>query len=185
MKKIIIGMIVFAAGFLSVNAADIDVLLKHFATRDFIAGTISNDDLTTILTAGARAPSAVNRQPWHFTVVQNQDLVKRIVPGSVNGNILIVISTSGDGRTNGSQILDCALATQSIYLAAQALGLGSRIYTGPIAMLNQQLKSELGLPPGYSAVSLVRVGRVSTASTVDSVTGASSRKSLSAQVNYR
>jgi nitroreductase len=155
----------------------------HYASRNFIAGAVSQADLTTILSAGIRAPSAGNRQPWHFTVVRDQNLGKQLVPDIVDGNILIVISASGDGKTNGSAILDCALAAESIYLAAQALGLGSRIYTGPMDNLNRSLKGTLGLPSGYSAVALVRIGRIP--SPADAVSAASSRKSADSMINYK
>jgi nitroreductase len=156
---------------------------NHYAARNFVAGTITQTELDRILTAGIRAPSASNRQPWYFTVVRNRTLANQIVPNMPEGNILIVISASGDGKTNGREILDCGLATQSIYLAAQTLGLGSRIYTGPMDTINQRFKTDLGLPGGYSAVALVRVGRVQPG--VDAVSAASSRRSLDSMVNYK
>jgi nitroreductase len=157
-------------------------ILNHYAARNFVAGAVSRTDLETILRAGVRAPSANNRQPWQFTVVQNQDLAKQIVSNIVDGNVLIIIS-GPEGHTNGRVILDCALATESIYLAAQALGYGSRIYTGPMDAINRNLKTALGLPADYSAVALVRVGRVQSGT--DAVSAASSRKDLDQVVNYK
>jgi nitroreductase len=165
------------------NPAAYNNLIAHYAARDnFTAGTIDRGDIEKILGAGLRAPSAGNRQPWHFTVVQSRDLAARIVPNMPEGNILIVISASGDGKTNGREILDCGLATESIYLAAQALGYGSRIYTGPVDTVNSRLKTELGLPGGYSAIALVRVGRIEK---IDAASAASSRKTLSGMVTYK
>jgi nitroreductase len=165
------------------NSGPAGSILNHYAARNFVAGAIPKADLDLIIQAGVKSPSASNRQPWQFTVVQNQNLAKQIVPQVVDGNILIVISASGDGKTNGSQILDCALATESIYLAAQALGYGSRIYTGPMDNINSKLKTDLGLPSGYSAVALVRVGKVQPG--VDAVSAASSRKGTESVVNYK
>jgi nitroreductase len=165
------------------NSAAADAMTNHYAARNFITGDIPAADLDRILRAGIRAPSANNRQPWYFTVVRTPDLAKRIVPQHVDGNVLIVISGEGDGKTNGRVILDCALATESIYLAAQALGYGSRIYTGPMDALNRGLKAELGLPGGYSAVALVRIGRVQGGA--DAVSAASSRKAQDTLVNYK
>ncbi|MCL2126835.1 MAG: nitroreductase family protein [Treponema sp.] len=158
-------------------------IINHYAARSFAAGTLPKADLDQIIQAGLRAPSASNRQPWHFTVVQNFDLAKKIVPQAVDGNALIVVSASGDSKTNVREIIDCALATESIYLAAQALGYGSRIYTGPIDSLNRSLKNELGLPGGYSAVALVRVGRVD--GKTDAVSAASERKAADTLVTYK
>ena len=165
------------------NQAAYNNLIGHYAARNnFIAGTISRGDIEKILTTGLRAPSASNRQPWYFTVVQNRDLAGRIVPNMPDGNILIVISASGDSKTNSREIFDCGLATESIYLAAQALGYGSRIYTGPIDTVNNRFKTELGLPGGHSAVALVRVGRVEK---IDAASAASSRKNLNDMVTYK
>ncbi|MDR1351969.1 MAG: nitroreductase family protein [Treponema sp.] len=182
----VLTALLFALGGLEaqeVNQAAYDNIITHYAARNnFTSGTISRGDIEKILAAGVRAPSASNRQPWHFTVVQNSALAGRIVRNMPDGNILIVISSSGDGRTNGPAILDCGLATESIYLAAQALGYGSRIYTGPMNTVNSQLKAELGLPGGYSAVALVRVGRVQR---IDASSAASARKSLGDMVTYK
>ena len=158
-------------------------ILNHYATREFAAGAIPRADLDLIIQAGIRAPSARNQQPWHFTVVQSQELAKQLVSNNVDGNVLIVVSARGDGKTNGVEILDCALAVQCIYLAAQTLGYGSRIYTGPMDTLNSRYKAELSLPSGHSAVALVRVGKVQGG--VDAVSAASSRKEAKDLVTYK
>ncbi|MDR3123385.1 MAG: nitroreductase family protein [Treponema sp.] len=168
------------------GAADVDtkaagVITGHYAPRVFASGAISASDLDKILAAAVRSPSAANRQNWHFTVVRDQKLAQRIVSNVVEGNILIIISILADNKTNGAAMLDCGLAAQSIYLAAQALGLGSRIYTGPIDAVNASLKGELGLPSGHNAAALVRIGRLPA----DAVTAASSRKALDSVVSYK
>jgi len=165
------------------NSGPAAVMLNHYAARNFIAGAIPTADLNTIIEAGVRAPSASNRQPWRFTVVENQTLAQKIVSNNVDGNVLIVISASGDGKTNTREIIDCSLATQNIYLAAQAMGYGSRIYTGPINDLNNRLKGELGLPTGHNAIAVVRVGRVQPS--VDAVSAASNRKRTEDVVTYK
>jgi nitroreductase len=165
------------------NNPSLKPIVGHFAARDFAPGALTKVELDLIVQAAVRAPSAANRQPWHFTVVQNQNLASRIVPNLAEGNVLIVISAQGDGKTNGVQILDCALAAESIYLAAQALGLGSRIYTGPIDGLNKNLKAELSLPQGHNAVVLVRIGRLPAG--VDAISSASARNSADRLVTYK
>jgi nitroreductase len=188
-KSVLVIMLVLAALcsnllFAQQGAGSAGVITGHYATgaNSFITGSIPKADLDQIIMAGVRAPSARNGQPWRFTVVQNLNLAKKIISQTVEGNVLIVVSAEGDGETNGAKILDCALAVQSAYLAAQALGYGSRIYTGPMNDINKNLKTELGLPRGYSAVALVRVGRIEK---TDAVSGASSRKSVDSVVTYK
>jgi len=185
MKKILIAVL---AGFICVfslsaqsSEARLGVILNNFSPRTgFTTGAIPRADLELIVQTGVRTGSAGNRQPWFFTVVQDLSLAQKIVPQAVQGNVIIVISTEG---TTNREIFDCALATQSIYLAAQALGYGSQIYTGPIAMVNRDLKGDLGLPANRNAVAVVRIGRVSA--NVDAVTGASPRRNASEMVTYR
>ncbi|MDR2629639.1 MAG: nitroreductase family protein [Spirochaetaceae bacterium] len=195
MKKQVFGIITllllacmpgFGRGSSQLGAQELagaETIINHYAAGNFAAGEITKAELDTILAAGVRSPSARNRQPWHFTVVRNRTLLNQIVPNMSEGNILIIISASGDGKTNGAEILDCALATQSIYLAAQALGLGSRIYTGPMDTINTRLKGDLGFPGGYSAVALVRIGRLPPG--VDAISSASSRKAPDRVVTYK
>jgi len=189
MKKIMVMVVSlvlvpgFAQLFAQQNTGPAAVILNPYAARNFVAGAIPKADLDVIIQAGIRAPSANNRQPWLFTVVQNQNLAKQLVSNIVDGNVLIVVSAQGDGQTNGSQILDCGLAVENIYLAAQALGYGSRIMTGPMSTLNSKFKADLGLPSGYSAVALVRVGKVQAPA--DAVSAASARKNATDVVSYK
>jgi nitroreductase len=98
----------------------------------------------------------------------------------MDGNVLIVVSVAGTGW----EILDGGLATESMYLAAQTLGYGSRIYTGLTRdALNNRFKAELGLPSGYNAIDLVRIGKVD--SRADVISGASLRKNADAVVSYK
>jgi len=167
------------------NMGPAAVIINNYSPRNWIAGTIPRADVDTIVQAGVRAPSAGNRQPWHFTVViQDQNTVRELIGRDyVDGTVIIVVSAQGDGKTNGVQILDCALATQSMYLAAQALGYGSKIYTGPMDTLNNRYKTQLGLPSGHNAVALVRVGRVQGG--LDAVSGASARRNANDTVTYK
>jgi len=48
--------------------------------------------------------------------------------------------------------------------------------------INKNLKTELGLPSGHSAVALVRIGKVEK---TDAVSGASARKSVDSVVTYK
>ena len=167
------------------NTGPAAVIINNYSPRNWQAGTVPRADVDTIVQAGVRAPSAGNRQPWQFTVViQDQNTVRELIGRDyVDGTVLIVVSAQGDGKTNGVQILDCALAVQSMYLAAQALGYGSKIYTGPMDTLNSRYKTQLGLPSGHNAVALVRVGRVQGG--LDAVSGASARRNANDTVTYK
>ena len=166
------------------NNPALNPILNHFGARDYATTSVTRAELDLIIQAGIRAPSAGNRQAWHFTVVQNLDLARRVAPNQVSeGNALIVVSATGANRTTNAAILDCALAVQSMYLAAQAMGLGSRIYTGPVSNINTNLRPALGLTNEHNVVAVIRVGRLPAG--VDAVSMASPRNSAERTVNYR
>ena len=185
-KKTMFWLLIFCASFVFAQSADNSALkpiLNHFGVRNYAAGSVTRAELDTIIQAGIRAPSAQNRQPWYFTVVQDLNLAKQIISQTTDGNLLIVVSAAGDGKTNGAVILDCGLAVQSMYLAAQALGLGSRIYTAPVDSINSRFKTQLGIPSDRNAVAVVRVGRLPPG--VDAVSSASPRNSADQKVTYK
>jgi nitroreductase len=184
MKKILTVLVFFVA-VIANGAADgeadaVSIILNNFGAARYATGAIPKADLDKIIAAGVRAPSARNGQPWHFTVVSTAALAQKIVGGITEGNVLIVVSADS---ASAADTLDCALAVESIYLAAQALGYGSRIYTGPIANINNNLKNDLGISRNRNAVAVVRVGRL--ASNVDAASSASSRKPVDSMVTYR
>jgi nitroreductase len=116
-------------------------------------------------------------------VVKDLDLAQKIIPPTAQGNVIIVVSAEGDGRTNTREVIDCSLAVQSMYLAAQALGYGSRIYTGPIVSLNRSLKGDLGIPDNSNAVVALRIGKFDTEA--DAVSGASARNPADSMITYK
>jgi nitroreductase len=53
----------------------LQIIKSRRSTRSFLPEQIKEDELQAILEAGIYAPSATNQQPWHFTVIQNKDLI--------------------------------------------------------------------------------------------------------------
>jgi nitroreductase len=166
------------------SAPSLATLLNHHAARpaEFAAGAILKVELDLIISAGLRSSSDNNRQPWRFTVVQNPSILSKIVPTMPDGNIIIIVSAQG-AQGNSAVLMDCALAAQSMYLAAQAQGLSSRMYTSTLTNINNNLRAELGISADYSAVAMVRIGRMSAG--VDAVSAPSSRKPAESIVTYR
>jgi nitroreductase len=75
---------------------------------------------------------------------------------------------------------DNGLAMQNMFLAAQALGLGTRMYMRPLQNLNANLLNRLEAPEGYRAIILLRIGHIAE---VDAVTQASPRHPLETRIN--
>lgn len=160
--------------------ATVDQIVSAWSPRNFNTVPVTDDQIDLIIKCGIKAPSARNMQPWHFTVVRDETLMKQIVSNIIPGNILIVVSgvESNEGRTPD---FDCGLATENMFLGATALGLGARIYGGPVAIANGK-RDELQIPEGYKVVMLLRVGNIDREA--DAVTGATARKSAEEVVSY-
>lgn len=58
--------------------ADLDFIYKRKSIRKFKNQEVPKDDLIEMLKAATYAPSAKNRQNWHFTVITNKDKIQEI-----------------------------------------------------------------------------------------------------------
>ena len=56
----------------------LDLLLKRRSVRDFSSGQVDPDQIEKIIDAGLHAATAMNRQSWHFTVVQDGQFLEAI-----------------------------------------------------------------------------------------------------------
>lgn len=56
----------------------IEILTTAKTAKKFTSEPISEDHIKQILSAGLNAPSAINKQPWHFSVVTNKEILKQI-----------------------------------------------------------------------------------------------------------
>jgi nitroreductase len=94
---------------------------------------------------------------------------------------LIIIS--GIESENGTTPdFDCALPTESMFIAAHGVGLGARIYGSPTGKINSN-KDLFQIPSGYKAVIVLRIGN--TDKSVDAVSAATPRKKFQEVVNYK
>ncbi len=117
-------------------------VLDNIATRTSIRAytdePVSDADVETLLRAAMAAPSAMNRQPWEFVVLDNPDTLKSLAGKLRYAKMLeqaplaIVVCaekmlTLRDGTVveNNFWEHDASAAAENILLAAHALGLGA------------------------------------------------------------
>ncbi len=187
-KLLILSVLLLLTGSLTLKSQTsgnsvTEVILSAYTARSFVAKPVADSDIDLILRCGIKAPSARNSQPWRFTVVKDQKIVGSIARNAAAGNILIVVSGLETDQPGTNVDFDCALATQNMVIAAESLGLGTHIYTGPVSQINSSMKETLEIPKGYRAVSVLQIGHVNK--TVDAVSSASPRNSLKEVVNYK
>lgn len=57
----------------------IDAILKRRSIRRYNGKPVDKSIIRNLLVAGMYAPSARNRQPWHFIVIDNRDQLEQMV----------------------------------------------------------------------------------------------------------
>jgi nitroreductase len=183
LKLALIVTVFFAAMKLFGQTADnclVNTILSGFSERAYTTEPVTDEQLDLVLKCGIKSPSAHNNQPWRFTVIRDEAVMKEVVPDVVPGNVLIVVSglESEDGITPN---FDCALATENMFIAAHALGLGARIYGGPVGKINTN-RTCYQIPSDYKPVMVLRIGNADKS--VDAVTAATPRMSPEEIINY-
>jgi nitroreductase len=160
----------------------LEVLMTRRSVRNFLADQVGDEDIRKIVDAGLHAATAMNRQSWHLTIVQDKELLDAL-SGAV-GSVLVdsgvpslierarssgfssfhhaptVIFVAGDGSHYSSA--DCANASQNMCLAATALGLGS-CYIGSFVQAfdhpsGKKLLERFSLPAGYKPIFAIALG---------------------------
>jgi nitroreductase len=187
MKTVLLSLLItgLAAGQLKAQSTGncvVDAILSGYSVRNYTSEPVTDQQLDLILKCGIKAPSGSNRQPWKFTVIRDDSTMKEIINNVVPGNVLIVISGIESKEGGGTPDFDCGLATHSMFIAAGGLGLGARIYGGPVRNIN--LKREVyQIPSGYKAVMVLRIGNIEKS--VDAVSAASARKMPEEVINFK
>jgi nitroreductase len=144
----------------------LEAIFTRRSVRNFTGQPISEEDLMTVVKAGFCAPSAHNKQPWHFVIVREKNALESIskmhpyakmLPQAGCG-IIVCGDKNKEGMT-GFLIEDCSAATQNMLLAAHGLGLGA-VWCGlyPVPQLTKPVAKFVNLPSEIVPVGMVVIG---------------------------
>ncbi len=107
-------------------------LLNRRSIRKYTGEKVTDAQIEDLLRAGMYAPSAVNKQPWHFIVFRNKKMINEIIEIHPNAKMLknasAAILVCWDDNLQhdvGYGPVDCSAATQNILLAAHGKALGA------------------------------------------------------------
>lgn len=154
---------------------------ESFAASDFIEGEVPREDVELILTAGSKAQSAKNAQPWYFSVILDDALTSQLLKAAQSGNVIIVLSGNPDIVTD-TLAFDCGMAAQNIQLAAEALGYGARVYIQPVSEIEKNWRDKLQIPDNYIVQAAILIGHIDQ--NTDAATSATSRRALDETVSW-
>lgn len=148
--------------------AVIENIMTRVSVRQFTGEKISDEQVESLLRCALAAPSAMNKQPWEFMVISDEEmlgLLGETFPYSRCGNgaaIAVIPCGNLERAINGMEdfwINDVSAATENLLLAAHAMGLGA-VWTGvhPNAERVKQLQDILNLPEHIVPLCIVPVG---------------------------
>jgi nitroreductase len=144
----------------------INNIMTRTSIRQYTNEPVSKADIETMLRAGMAAPTAVNKQPWHFVAVTNKEKLAELAGrrGMIKqAGVAIVVCGNLDKAMQGPAqafwIQDCSAATENILLAANALGLGA-VWTGCYPMEDRvaEVSKVLKLPETIVPLCVIAIG---------------------------
>jgi len=139
-----------------------EAIEKRSSVRTFRPDPIPLEHLKKIVDAGRRAPSGGNFQLREFIIMTDPTLIKQfndVQPTfeNVPAVIAVIIEPLDVGR--GSYwVQDACAAMENMWLAAVALGYGSRWVEGTVRKKEDWLRGLLGIPKGKRLWALMPIG---------------------------
>ena len=105
-----------------------DAVLENIASRKSVRSytdePVCREDIETLLKAAMAAPSAMNRQPWEFIVIDNRDTLDALA-GKLRHAKMLKEAPLAIVVCNMFWEHDASAATENLLLAAEAMGLGA------------------------------------------------------------
>lgn len=101
---------------------------------------VSDEDMNTILEAGRLAPSAFGVEPWHFILIENKELQKRLYDEASQQDKVkdaphfLVVAKRTDGRET--------LAAERIARTVKATGMPAEAFKGLEDAINEVIDSK-------------------------------------------
>ena len=152
----------------------LSTIKQRSSARAYSTEQLTQSELDTILKAGLMAPTGMNRQEIHFTVVKGDNPVlaeldeenKRLrgqekQPHNFYYEAPVLILLSAEDEFKWSKV-DSGIAVENMTLAAESLGLGTLIigcvYDALHGEKQEYFSRKLQIPQGYSFQIALAVG---------------------------
>lgn len=143
-----------------------DTIFKRRSIRQYTDENITSEQLELLLRAGMAAPSAHNKQPWEFIVVNERENLNYLADNHPYAKMLkkaplciIVCGNKEKQPLEGFYVQDCSAAIQNILLQAQDMGLGS-VWIGlhPYEELMNLIRNKFNVPENVVPIAMISIG---------------------------
>ncbi len=164
----------------------LEAIKSRRAIRSYEDKPVPETAIETMLEAATYAPTAINLQPWKFTIVASKTEMKRLsdiakptllrtLPDAGNPALAALKKSLSDPKYNVFYeapllifvsaapsrfgVYDCTMAAQNMMLAAYSLGIGSCWIGTAVGLANDpKIKAELGIPDDHEVHAAVIFG---------------------------
>ena len=139
----------------------LDLIVARRSIRKYEDKDIPEEILQQILESGRQAPSAVNRQPIHFIIVNDRDILKNLCDNLITRFVkraplaIVGCANTKSLLTGKWAVVDATIAMQNMVIAALTFGIGS-CWIG--ACNEKKVKELLKIPDKLKVVAVLTFG---------------------------
>ena len=144
----------------------LQAIFSRRSIRKFTPRPVAEDQIEILMKAASVAPSAGDQRPWHFVVVTDTAILRKLSAAMPKCEMLdtatLGILVCGDEsleKIPGYWVQDCSACAENILLAAHALGLGAVwIAVHPIPDRFNPCRELLKVPENILPFALIAAG---------------------------
>lgn len=153
----------------AVQKSTIEDIMTRTSVRAYLDKEVESEKIDTLLQAAMAAPTAGNKQPWRFVVINDKSILNVISENfhtmtmAKDASVAIVmcgdVTATFDGDARDYWIQDVSAASENLLLAAHAMGLGA-VWCGiyPQVSRVEQFSEMLHLPENIIPMACICVG---------------------------
>lgn len=148
-----------------------DLMIHRRSIRKYTGEPLDPEEVRLILEAGLMAPAGKRKNPWHFVVVDDPEMLQKLSEARAMGtaqiaNAAIAIVVVANPADSDTWIEDLSIASIQMQLQCTDLGLGSvwcqmRMRENadgvPAPYTVRQL---LGIPEEYEVLNILSIGHI-------------------------
>lgn len=133
--------------------------------------TLKKEEILELIKVASYAPSAHNKQPWHFLVLQDKEVLRTLrliqpwTSFAKDAACVVVVCADTEETFNRPKEgwnyaqIDGALAAQNLLLACHAKGLGACFCgAAPMPTVVDNLRKKFNMPETMLPVAIVTIG---------------------------
>lgn len=137
--------------------------------RKYTDELLTPDQVRLILEAALMSPAGKRRNPWHFVVVEERDVLEKLsvvrdMGATPIAGAALAIVVCADPAESDTWVEDCSIASHQMLLQATDLGLGAvwiqmrNRFDADGNSATYNVRQLLSIPSNYEVLSIISIG---------------------------